>query len=302
MPEARLMPQKTREVQTAICDSTRWKWFEYRDDDVIIATYAKTGTTWTQQIVGQLIMNGAEADLFMASPWLDFRAFPLEVVLGGLEQQKHRRFIKTHLPLDALIFSPRAKYLYIARDGRDVLWSMYNHHAGFTDEAYAMMNTILGRVGPPVEKPTADIVEYVHQWLDGAGGLPLGATFWEHVQGWWDARNLPNVLLVHYNNLKADLPGEMRRIAGFLDIPIDEARFPLMVEHCTFDYMRKNAAQHSPILNQAFVDGGNTFFNKGTNGRWRDVLSKADLEKYERMVKANLTPECARWLETGELP
>jgi len=60
----------------------------------------------------------------------------------------------------------------------------------------------------------------LREWLDG-GGLPMGVSLWEHVQGWWDARHLPNVMLLHYNNLKADLPGEVRRIATFLDIPID---------------------------------------------------------------------------------
>ena len=293
-------PKKTREIQNVICDSTRWNGFKFRDDDVIVATYAKTGTTWTQQIVGQLIFRGAEGALFDVSPWLDFRPFPLSQVMETLEAQRHRRFVKTHLPLDALVFSPRAKYLYISRDGRDTLWSLYNHHAGFTDQAYAMINNTPGRVGPPLERPTGDIVQYFHEWLDG-GGLPLGPTFWEHVQGWWNARHLPNVLLVHFNHLKADLPGEMRRIARFLDIEIDEANWPAMVEHCTFDYMKKTASAHSPVLDMVFQGGGNTFFNKGTNGRWRDVLTAADLQKYDDAVRANLTPECARWVATGEI-
>jgi aryl sulfotransferase len=143
-------------------------------------------------------------------------------------------------------------------------------------------------------------VLYFHEWLQGAGFI--GASFWEHIQGWWDARHLPNLLLVHFNHLKADLPGEMRRIATFLGIEIDEARWPGMVEHCSLDYMR-NAAATSPdqVLNDIFTDGANTFFNKGTNGRWKDVLTAADLAAYEKAVKANLTPECARWMATGEI-
>ena len=46
-----------------------------------------------------------------------------------VEAQTHRRFLKTHLPVDALVFSEKAKYIYIGRDGRDVVWSLYNHHA-----------------------------------------------------------------------------------------------------------------------------------------------------------------------------
>jgi aryl sulfotransferase len=294
-------PQKTRDNRTAICDSTRWNWFKFRDGDVVVATFAKTGTTWTQQVVGHLILNGEEGALFDVSPWVDFRAIPLELVLGTVEAQEHRRFLKTHLPVDALVFSPKAKYLYIARDGRDMLWSMYNHHAGFTEQAYAMMNTIIGRVGPPLEAPKVDVVQYFREWLDG-GGLPLGVSFWEHVQGWWNIRHLPNVKLLHFNNLKADLPGQMREIAKFLDIAIDEAKFPAMVEHCGLDYMRRTASQHSPILDMAFKEGGNTFFNKGTNGRWKDLLTADDLRRYDEAVRANLTPDCAHWVETGELP
>jgi aryl sulfotransferase len=293
-------PTKKREVQNAICDSTRWNWFTYREGDIVVATYAKTGTTWTQQIVGQLILNGDDSALFEASPWIDFRAVPLELVLGTVEAQTHRRFVKTHLPLDALVFSPQAKYLYIGRDGRDVAWSLYNHHAGFTPMAYDMINHIMGRVGPPLEAPKGDEVDYFREWLDG-GGLPLGVSFWEHVQGWWDARHLPNVLLVHYNNLKADLPGQMRHIARFLGVEIDEAKLPAMVEHCSIDYMRRTASQKSPILDMVFQGGGNTFFHKGTNGRWKDALTAADLQRYDDEVRAHLTSDCAHWLATGEI-
>jgi len=301
MPETTVTwPRKTREIQNAITDSTRWNGFKFRDGDIVVATYAKTGTTWTQQIVGQLIFQGAENSVFEASPWVDMRIFPLDEIMQMLDAQTHRRFMKTHLPLDALVFSPQAKYIYVARDGRDTAWSLYNHHAGFTDQAYEMINNTPGRVGPPMERPGDDIVEYFREWLDGRG-LPMGASFWEHIQGWWDARHLPNVLLVHFNNLKADMPGEMRRIAAFLGIEIDEARWPDMVEHCTFDYMKRTASSHSPMLDGMFNGGGQTFFNKGTNGRWRDVLPAADVQKYERIASENLTPDCARWVATGEM-
>src|SRR3970282_899940 len=92
-------PSKKREHQTAIFDSTRWNAFEFRNDDIVIVTWGKSGTTWMQQIVGQLVMD-APASLapLNDSPWLDMRLFPLDQVLGGLEAQRHRRFIKTHLP------------------------------------------------------------------------------------------------------------------------------------------------------------------------------------------------------------
>ena len=130
--------------------------------------------------------------------------------------------------------------------------------------------------------------------------MPIGVSFWDHGQGWWNIRHLPNVKLLHFNNLKADLPGQMREIAQFLDIAIDEAKFPAMVEHCTFDYMQRMSAKH-PLLDMVFQAGGKTFFNRGTNGRWKDLLTADDLRRYEETVRANLTPDCARWVETGEL-
>jgi aryl sulfotransferase len=70
------------------------------------------------------------------SPWLDLRVPLKETNLPIVEAQTHRRFVKTHLPLDALVFSPTAKYVYIGRDGRDVVWSLYNHHANANQKWY----------------------------------------------------------------------------------------------------------------------------------------------------------------------
>ena len=117
-------PKKIREMHNHHFDSTIWNDFAFRDDDIIISTYAKSGTTWVQQIVSQLIFNG-QAGLPVAemSPWLDLRVPPKQIKLAEVEKQTHRRFLKTHLPVDALVFSPKARYIYIGRDGRDVVWS-----------------------------------------------------------------------------------------------------------------------------------------------------------------------------------
>ena len=134
-------PQKTRELHNHHFDSTIWNDFKFRDDDIVIGTYGKSGTTWVQQIVSQLIFSGAEGlEVAEMSPWLDLRVPPKAVKLQAVEAQTHRRFVKTHLPVDALVFSPQAKYLYIGRDGRDVIWSMYNHHACANDDWYRALN------------------------------------------------------------------------------------------------------------------------------------------------------------------
>jgi aryl sulfotransferase len=291
-------PRKTREFHNHHFDSTVWNDFAFRDDDIVVATYAKSGTTWTQQLVGQLIFAGdPHVEVNGISPWLDLRVPPKEVKLAALDAQTHRRFIKTHLPVDALVYSPKAKYLYVGRDGRDVLWSMYNHHANANDLWYAAMNDTPGLVGPPIGKPNPDIRAYFLEWLE-RDGHPFWP-FWSNVRSWWEIRDLPNLKLVHFNDLKADLEGQAHAIAEFLGIDAPEDRWPAIVEHCSFDFMKKNAAKAAPLGGAIFEGGPETFINKGTNGRWRDVLTDADCAAYEARARAELGEECARWLEKG---
>ncbi len=209
----------------------------------------------------------------------------------------HRRFVKTHLPVDALVFSPLAKYIYIGRDGRDAVWSFYNHHANANELWYDALNNAPGRVGPPIDPPPASVHEYYRQWFAG-DGFPIWP-FWENVRSWWAIRDLPNVKLFHFNQMKADLPGAIRGIAEFLEIPIDEARFPAIVEHCTFEYMKAHADKAAPAGGAFWNGGGETFIHKGTNGRWRDTLTAQENRDYEARAVAELGPDCARWLAEG---
>jgi aryl sulfotransferase len=224
MTETISWPKKTREMHNHHFDSTIWNDLEVRDDDIVISTYAKSGTSWVQQMVAQLLF-GPDPDLEVAemSPWLDLRVPPKEVKLPMVEAQMHRRFLKTHLPMDALVFSPKAKYIYIGRDGRDVVWSMYNHHANANQLWYEALNDTPGRVGPPIEPPPSDIWQYFREWME-RDGHPFWP-FWENVRSWWEFRDLPNILFVHFANLKRDMPREMRRITEFLDVPIDETHW-----------------------------------------------------------------------------
>jgi aryl sulfotransferase len=88
------------------------------------------------------------------------------------------------------------------------------------------------------------------------------------VRGWWQARNLPNLLLVHYADLKSDLAGEISRIAQFLGIAIDAETLSRIERHCTFGYMKANAEKFAPRGGQQFEGGAQSFIYKGTNGRW----------------------------------
>jgi aryl sulfotransferase len=291
-------PVKRREMHNHHMDSTVWNRFKFREDDVVVSTWAKSGTTWTQQIVAQLIFNGAEGiDVPKMSPWVDLRIMPKEAI-AGLEHQTHRRVLKTHLPVDALVFSPKAKYIYIGRDGRDAIWSLFNHHINATDDFFAAFNNCPGRHGPRLERGVDDVHAFYTRCFE-QNGEPYWP-FWENIRAWWEVRHLPNVLLMHFSDMKRDLPGSIRRIASFLEIEIDEAVFPRIVEHSTFDYMKAHAERMAPLGGVFWQGGAGTFVNKGTNGRWRDTLSTEEVAAYEAKALAELGSDCAWWLAMGE--
>ena len=291
-------PNKEREHWHHLLDSTAWNEFNFRDDDIVINAYSKSGTTWVQQILVQLLWNGAEHIVVSeVSPWIDCRFPSKDERLEILEAQTHRRFMKSHLPVDTLVFSQKAKYIYIGRDGRDVLWSLYNHHRNFKDDVIQDIDGVQERVGPPLGTAPPSILQYYRDWLtkDGYPWWP----YWEHILSWWKIRNLPNVMLLHFSNLKKDMPGEIRRIAAFLDIVIDETKWCAILEHCSFDYMKAHAAMSVPFRGDIFEGGAKNFMNKGVNGRWKDVLSPEDIRLYENMAIEKLGVECACWLSTG---
>lgn len=293
-------PKKIPKQRHHLLDSTIWSEFKFRNDDIIIGSYAKSGTTWVQQIVAQLLWKGAE-DVNVAgmSPWLDCRFPSKEERLAIVETQTHRRFIKTHLPADALVILHKAKYIYIGRDGRDVLLSLYNHHLNFKTGISHFVYEMPGIIVPSRGDSPESVLHYFRDWLmkDGYPWWP----YWEHIFSWWDIRSLSNILLLHFAGLKADTPAQIRKIAAFLDIDIDESKWATIIKHCSFDYMNEHGAKCVPFAGALWKDGIKTFMHKGVNGRWRDVLTSQDIEQYERIAKERLGTECANWLSTGTL-
>lgn len=294
------LPTKTREMHNHHMDSTIWNDIDFRDDDIVIATYAKSGTSWMQQIVSQLIFQG-QTDLPVSemSPWVDLRVPPKEVKLPAIAAQTHRRFFKTHLPVDALVFSEKVKYIYVGRDARDVMWSLHNHHTNANASWYDALNNTPGRVGPEIGTPPESAAEYFTHWLDNEGA-PFWP-YWENVRSWWELRVQANVKLIHFADLKHDLPDQIVKIAAFLDIEVTPGTMENILHHCSFDYMKNHAADSVP-LGGAFWDGGaKTFIHKGTNGRWRDSLPRTTSERYEQIATAELGEPCANWLKNGAL-
>ncbi len=291
-------PVKKRDIHNHHMDSTYWDGFQFRNDDIIIGTHIKSGTTWVQQIVAQLLCGGKkDIPVAKVSPWIDLRFPEKKEKMAMVEAQTHRRFLKTHLPVDALIYSPIAKYIYIARDGRDVVWSMYNHHSNASSFYYETVNDTPGRVGPPLEQPVDSIRQYFNTWLEN-DGYPYWP-YWENIKSWWDIRTLPNILLLHYGKLKNNTQSEISRIAKFLNIKVDKKSWPLILEHCSISYMREKGNTIVPLEGAFWNEGAKTFIYKGTNGRWLDTLTEDENERYLRKAETELGVECSQWLLTG---
>jgi aryl sulfotransferase len=283
-------------LQSAVMDSTRWDRFVHRPGDIFVCTPPKCGTTWTQTIVASLLWpaGDAPAPVMDLAPWWDANFHDVDELVARLEAQTFRRSIKTHLPVEALPWFETGAYIAVFRDGRDAFMSFVNHIASFRDDVRERLNALAESRGwQTMPKYDGDLHRLYDVWID----LPTPLLM---LRGWWERRHLPNVLLVHFNDLKADLDGEMRRIAAFLGIAVDARRWADQVERCTFDAMKRRAPEIGHF-ERNFVGGGETFLHKGTNGRWRDVLSEGELARYDAAVAKFLTPELAAWLERGSL-
>ncbi len=298
-------PERTRVYQNHHLDSTRWDAFRGRPGDIVITTAYKAGTTWMQGIVASLLFGDAPPKpVPELSPWVDLRVPPLAETMAALEAQTHRRFLKSHLPLDGLPYDPEARYVCVGRHGPDVFMSLWNHYTGYTPESRDRFNLTPGRVGPEIPLPPEDPRTLWARWAtEGwfdweADGWPYWSLL-HHVRTWWEWRHLPNVLFVHFNDLLADLSGEMRRIAGFLGIDVPENEWDARVELATFASMRRRAESVAPSGGAGFEGGAQRFIFKGTNGRYRGVLTEADLVLWQKNVTRQLSPACAHWLEHG---
>jgi aryl sulfotransferase len=274
-----------------------------RDDDIVITTGYKAGTTWTQRIVAALLFGPVRVDLMDVSPWVDARFHsPAEPMLAALEAQKHRRFVKSHLAADGVPFFAQAKYIVVGRDTRDVFMSLWNHYSSYTDLIYQLLNDAQ-RPGPEFPRAPATPRELWPRWIS-EGWFDWerdGWPYWSHhhhLATWWAARDLPNVTFVHYGDLLTDVDAEMRRIAAFLDIEVDEEAWPAILRVVGIEAMREDAQRHGDRASMTFEGGAASFFYKGTNGRWRDTLTDDDLAMYDDAA-STLDTQLRSWLEGG---
>jgi hypothetical protein len=296
-------------------DSERWDHVPLRAGDIIVSTPAKCGTTWMQRILSLLILGTTELyePMDLMSPWVDMLTAPIDRVAAHVGAQTHRRFLKSHTPLDGLPVDPAVTYVCVGRDLRDVGLSWDSHM-----ENMNMLNFIVARndavglddiadllaEGPPAR--TGSIEDRFWAWVDDESavteGFSLAATL-HHLTTAWERRNEPNMILVRYEELEADLAGSMRSLAARLSVPVAEDQWPAFLAAASFDHMRARVADVTPESTKDLWLDPDAFFTRGSSGRWRGVLDAADVARYAARARSLAAPDLLAWVhEHAPLP
>jgi hypothetical protein len=235
--------------------------FVPRADDVFIVTYPRSGTTWMQMILYQLTTDGSMEIPHIAEfcPWFEAS----QRSARGFELRPSPRIFKSHLSWRKIPKGP-GKYIYVARDGKDVALSYY--HLCCAYNGYE-----------------ATFDEFFERFLRGK--VDHGSWF-RHVGDWWAHRDDPNVLFLTYEELTDDLEHCVRRIIDFCGFKVPSERIPGILERCRFSFMKEHEARFDPVLESLWEQGVrlNTFLRNGRVGDGTSELSRPQHERFEKVV------------------
>jgi hypothetical protein len=277
-------------------DSARWNEFPFRAGDIVISTRSKSGTTWVQMICALLVFQRPvlPAPLAELSPWVDWLGTPTNELFAKLDAQTHRRFLKTHTPLDGIPLDDRVTYIVVARHPLDMAVSLYHQGDNLDREKISEMT------GQPVPTHSrASLAEWLpiwinwdadpHEHMDSLPGVMA------HLSDAWARRADANVVLVHYADLSSDLNGEMRRLAARLAITVPDSTWSELVSAATFDNMKQAANRLAPDAAGILKDRS-AFFRRGSSGAGRELLTADDLARYDERAQELAPPDLLTWL------
>lgn len=299
-----------RRYANIVMDSARWEHVALRDDDIIVSTPPKCGTTWMQTCCALLVFRTPELPrpLSELSPWVDMLTWPLDELVALVDGHEHRRILKTHTPLDGIPWSPTATYICVGRDPRDAALSWENHLASMDHETFfAARIAAVGTEGLDLENmPVAaeDEVGRFWQWVDADPEVTndpmVGlANLLHHLETFWARRDEPNVHLFHYGDLKVDLPGELRRLATVLGVDIDDAELATLAHAATFAEMKARSAVLAPDTTHEIWQDTARFFDKARSGGWRSIDGADGPRYHDRFAALSPPAELVTWLHAG---
>jgi len=276
-----------------ITNTDRWANFQHRPDDIFICTPPKCGTTWTQAICSMLVFGKAvhgqqTSDI---SPWIDADFMPIDDLLPQIHDLPHRRFIKTHSPLDGIPYYPECTYLVVMRDPRDSYCSGLNHRDNMNDKELAhsvfptgenAFDTWLNRESHPEAWDVQSISTFVHFF-----------------NSYWPYRNLGNVHLYHYSDMKRDLRSAIKSMATATGTAVTDAQLDAYTEAATFGNMKKKAEQFAPESGSGLWKSESNFFSKGVSQQWKTLLSEDEIKAFDAKFATLLQGDEADWVLNG---
>jgi len=238
------------------------KEFVVEDEDVFVVTFPRSGTTWTEQIVHLLVHNGEQGEqrLTDAVPWLETLPHRPNGMSETLKAMRGRRLFTSHLPYPLMprAMNTTAKYIYAARNPKDVATSFYFH-----DQSKG------GYEGT--------WEEHFQLFLDG--GLTFGSYF-DHVLPWWEAsQHDKNILFLKYEDMKNNHAGSVTQIAAFLDLQADSQLIDRVVTLSSFKSMSSGESTNFNWIPQR--EGIPGHFRKGDIGDWRNQFSEAQSQQLD---------------------
>ncbi|XP_040212095.1 sulfotransferase family cytosolic 1B member 1-like [Rana temporaria] len=253
--------------------------FQARDDDIVIATYPKSGTTWMSEIV-DLVLNDGDIEksrrgaIFQKVPMLEFRV-PGEVPPGSeiLESVPSPRVIKTHLPVPLFpksLWDKNVKIIYVARNPKDVAVSFYH---------FDKMNQLHPDPGT--------WEEYVERFIQGNVGF---GSWGAHVRDWWNLRQQKNMLYVFYEDMLEDPIGEIQKVVKFLGKDFSEEDVDRICQHTSFKAMKENPLTNYTSLSSTIMDQSiSPFMRKGICGDWKNHFTVAQSERLDEYYQREMS-------------
>ncbi|NXV76725.1 ST1C1 Sulfotransferase, partial [Atlantisia rogersi] len=254
-----------------------WK-FKARPDDLLIATYAKAGTTWTQEIVDMIQQNGdtekcRRATTYRRHPFLEWCIQePAAESLKLAEAMPSPRTIKTHLPVQLVppsFWEQNCKIIYVARNAKDNLVSYYHFHR---------MNKALPDPGT--------FEEFMEKFM---AGKVLWGSWYDHVKGWWKAKDKHRVLYLFYEDMKENPKQEIEKIMKFLEKEMNQELLNKIVHNTSFEIMKANPMANYTKEFQGIMDHSvSPFMRKGVVGDWKNYFTVAQNMKFDEDYKKKM--------------
>ena len=285
------LPRKERDYVGVVSDTRVWDEFELRPDDVIISTPPKCGTTWMQTIALMLLQqtDRLEDSVWKLSPWIDCKFRPESPEL--LAAATNRRCIKSHAPLDGIKYSPEATYIAVYRHPVDVHFSLQNHAENMKEDWLDFMYS----------GDTASNFERFLTYPPTTAGTDdtTLASIVEHYLSFRQWRDLPNVHLFHYSDMKWDLKGQVSRLDSILSTQCKPELLDKITDATTFQTMKNAAANHLRKAEESPFKDELSFFKSGRSGKWKGRLDRAQMNGFENSLSALVEPDDAQWLCWG---